>query len=257
MNRISSIVITFAVVAGLTAACSPAADEATAPKPSDSAQAAEPATAQGFTGTVVETMDVDRYTYVCVDTGTETIWAATTKFPVAVGDTVTVPPGAPMPNFHSEALDRTFPLIYFVSAIAKNGEPLPPPPAAAEGDDARMVPHTGAPTVGREVETAVAPAEGGVTVADVHARAKDLAGAEVTVRGRVVKANAGIMGTNWYHIQDGTGTEADGTHDLTVTSLGTAAVGDVVTVTGTVAVDKDFGFGYQYPVIVENATIAK
>jgi len=57
------------------------------------------------------------------------------------------------------------------------------------------------------------------------------------------------------HIQDGTGDRTLGTHDLTVTSDGIAAVGDVVTITGTVAVDEDFGAGYIYPVLIENASV--
>jgi DNA/RNA endonuclease YhcR with UshA esterase domain len=96
-------------------------------------------------------------------------------------------------------------------------------------------------------------AEGGVTVADVYARRADLAGQTVKVRGKVVKATAGVMGANWYHIQDGTG--APGANDLTVTTAGTAKVGDVVVIAGTVATDKDFGMGYTYEVIVEKATL--
>jgi len=57
------------------------------------------------------------------------------------------------------------------------------------------------------------------------------------------------------HLQDGSGDAAEGTHDLTVTSDAVAAVGTVVTVTGTVVIDQDFGAGYVYPVLVENATV--
>jgi hypothetical protein len=32
-------------------------------------------------------------------------------------------------------------------------------------------------------------------------------------------------------------------------------VGDIVTFSGTIALDKDFGAGYKYEVIMENATI--
>jgi len=84
---------------------------------------------------------------------------------------------------------------------------------------------------------------------------KALAGKTVIVRGKVVKFNGGILGLNWTHIQDGSGSEKDGTHDLTITSVGDARVGDVVTVTGTVFIDKDFTAGYFFPVIIQNATI--
>jgi len=75
------------------------------------------------------------------------------------------------------------------------------------------------------------------------------------VRGKVVKFNGGIMGRNWIHIQDGTGVAADGTNDLLVTSDAGAKVGDVITVTGTVAIDKDFTAGYAYAVLIEGAKI--
>jgi hypothetical protein len=77
----------------------------------------------------------------------------------------------------------------------------------------------------------------------------------VTVRGKIVKFNGGILGTNWLHIQDGSGSAKDGSNDLTVTSDGGAAVGDVITATGTIAIDKDFGAGYAYAVILEKATV--
>jgi hypothetical protein len=63
------------------------------------------------------------------------------------------------------------------------------------------------------------------------------------------------MGRNWIHIQDGTGAAADGTHDLLVTTDAVAKIGDVITVTGTVAVDKDFTAGYAYAVMLEGAKI--
>jgi hypothetical protein len=96
-----------------------------------------------------------------------------------------------------------------------------------------------------------------MTVAEVWAKRASLGGKPVTVRGKVVKFNGGIMGRNWLHIQDGSGKAEDGTHDLTMTSDAVAKVGDVVTLTGTVAVDKDFGAGYSYAVIVEGATIVR
>jgi hypothetical protein len=108
-----------------------------------------------------------------------------------------------------------------------------------------------------EVDLAgIAKAEGGKTVAEVFAEKDQLAGQKVTVRGKVVKANSGIMGKDWVHVRDGSG--AEGANDLTVTANAGAAtvkVGDTVLVTGTVALNKDFGMGYQYPVIVEDAEV--
>ena len=64
---------------------------------------------------------------------------------------------------------------------------------------------------------------------------------------------SGIMGKNWLHVKDGTGTS--GTDDLVVTTSVTAKVGDKVLVNGKVSSDKDFGSGYRYDVIIEDAEV--
>jgi hypothetical protein len=171
-----------------------------------------------------------------------------------VGDRVTLALEMPMENFHSQTLKRDFPLIYFTTRIGREGEPLPATPAmmSAHGDSGSAP----AGAAAAQVTEPIPPAPGGSTVASVWANRKSLAGKAVTVRGKVVKFNGGIMGRNWIHIQDGTGTAADGTNDLLVTSDAVAKIGDVVTVTGTVAVDKDFTAGYAYAVLIEGAKIA-
>jgi hypothetical protein len=101
----------------------------------------------------------------------------------------------------------------------------------------------------------IAKAEGGKTVAEVYAEKDALAGQPVSVRGKVVKTNTGIMNMDWVHVRDGSGEE--GSNDLTVTTKGGAVpqVGDTVLVTGTVVLNKDFGMGYSYPVMLENAEV--
>ena len=101
----------------------------------------------------------------------------------------------------------------------------------------------------------IAPLEGGQTVATVFGQT---AGTEVALRGLVVKVNRGILGFDWVHLQDGTGSATGGTNDLIVTTAtGSApAVGTVVLARGTVATDKDFGAGYKYAVLVEQGTFA-
>jgi hypothetical protein len=94
------------------------------------------------------------------------------------------------------------------------------------------------------------------TVADIVTKRADLKDQVVQVRGKVVKYNPSIMGKNWVHLQDGTGDEVEGTNDILVTTDETVAVGDIVTATGTVRVDKSFGFGYDYEVMMEEATLA-
>ncbi|MCU0976647.1 MAG: hypothetical protein MUC71_10115 [Steroidobacteraceae bacterium] len=130
--------------------------------------------------------------------------------------------------------------------------------AAAEAPPAAMP--EGHPMVAAPVQevdlSGIAPAEGGKTVADLFAQRTELAGQTVALRGKVVKANANIMGMNWLHVRDGSG--AEGTNDITITTSSASpmpAVGDTVLVTGPVVIDKDLGMGYQYPVLIEDATV--
>ena len=103
----------------------------------------------------------------------------------------------------------------------------------------------------------IAPPAGGLSVADLWARRTSLSGKTVVVRGKVVKFLGGIMGRNWVHLQDGTGNAKDGSNDVTVTTDGDAKPGDLVTATGTLAIERDFGAGYRYGAIIEGATLSK
>ena len=222
----------------------------------------KPATAQPgvrtVTGTVLETMDAANYTYVRVKSDAGDLWAASLQFKVAVGDRVVVPLETPMSNFRSESLKRDFPIIYFASRITREGEPAAPVMAAshATAGMGQMPPGPGAQGAAvTAVTEPIAPAPDGMTIADVWAKRAALAGKTVTVRGKVVKFNGGIMGRNWLHIQDGSGKAADATHDLTVTTDAVVTLGDIVTAKGVLAIDKDFGAGYAYKAILESAIV--
>jgi hypothetical protein len=257
LKNIASLATVTVFVLASISACSPksstpaTAEAATppgassAPQPEAShASAAVPA-GNSAEGPVLETMDAANYTYVRVKTASGDIWAATSTFKVAVGDQVVVPLENPMANFHSQTLKRDFPVIYFASRITRPGESTSAPAMTGSPTSA------GAPVVTEKI----AAAPGGVTIESVVTGRKALAGKTVTVRGKVVKYNGAILGFNWLHIQDGSGSAKDGTNDITVTSSGTAAVGDIVTITGTVVLDKDFGAGYSYAVLLQNATV--
>jgi len=93
------------------------------------------------------------------------------------------------------------------------------------------------------------------TVSEIHKKSADLDRKKVVVRGRVIKVSTNIMGKNWIHLWDGSGDAEKGTNDLVVTSSDLPAVGNVVTARGTLYKDKDFGSGYKYVVIMEEATL--
>jgi len=215
-----------------------------------SAQAPQ-STAASYTGTVLETMNSGDYTYLLVDTGSKRIWAATSPFDVEVGDEVVVPAQLPMTNFKSKALGRTFDLIYFAGEIRKLGEASPEGSETVAKDDMETMgkSHTKSPK--SSGLKAIEPA--GQTIAELFAKREEFSGKPILVRGQVVKVMNGIMGSNWLHIQDGSG--EPGSDDLTVTTSATVKKGDVVLVSGKLTLDKDFGMGYFYALIVENATV--
>ncbi len=223
--------------------------ESHAATPSGESAPTAPVTADRITGKVVETMNVASYTYVLVDTGAKKIWAAAPEFVVKVGDAIVVAQAMAMTNYTSKTLNRTFDVVYFSGSVTVNGVS---PTAAVE------LPR-GHPAIGGEA-TPAAPdlsgikrAEKGQTVAEINTDKAKFAGKPVAVRGRIVKYNSMILGKNWLHIRDGSGTE--GTNDLLVTTATAAKVGDLVLVTGVLATDRDFSSGYKYDLIVEDATV--
>ena len=100
-------------------------------------------------------------------------------------------------------------------------------------------------------------AQNGYTVGELFAKAVNLNNQKVTVKGRVVKISPNIMGKNWIHIQDGTGDQTKNTHDLVVTSSAIVEKGTIVSLEGVLAAGKDFGSGYRYDVLIEDAVVVK
>lgn len=242
--RKSYLVVGMSLVLALVVGCNNDAKEGQSS--SEAPQVVAEAT--GISGAVTETMDASGYTYVSVDTGSEMLWIAGPKTQVKVGDEVFIPEGSPINNFESKTLGRTFETILFASSIMVGGA------------EQAFAPSTGSPNhtadAGPQVVTdfsGLTKPEGGKTVADIFAEKAALNGKSVQMRAKVTKFMSGIMGKNWLHIKDGTG--AAGADDLVVTTQVTAKVGDTVLVSGTVAANKDFGSGYKYDVIVEDADV--
>jgi len=255
----------------LTAQGSPSAPPPTSSAvPGQGANAARmgagPAMSPPMAGTVAETMNAGRYTYVLLDTASQKIWAAAHQIAVKVGDKVSLSSGTVMENFHSERLNRDFDEILFVPAItladktaSKAGTAATAPATASPGvvQAKADMQQQGHPSVKRAADSVdlsgIKKAEGGRTIAEILSSKAELSGKAVKVRAKVVKVSRQIMGKNWLHLQDGTknGTE----NDLTITTDALPAVGDTVLVTGVLSTDKDFGYGYKYSAIIENAKV--
>lgn len=195
---------------------------------------------------VKEILQTSSYTYLQLKEENAVYWGAIPRRDdIEVGNTYYFDNFMEMKDFPSKELDRTFDNIYFIQSISDKPYPAP---TQMKGNQ-----QTGSSHVGdMEIEN-VKPAEGGITIGQLFDNKKDYEGKTVLVKGKVVKFTAAVMGKNWVHIQDGT--RSGNNVDLTITTADVVNNGDIVTFEGTVYLDKDFGYGYAYDVIIEEATL--
>jgi hypothetical protein len=198
-------------------------------------------------GAVSEIINSRGYTYARVDVEGQSLWAAGPTTPMAVGDTISFSTLMPMQNFHSNTMNRDFPILYFVDGFTASGSSatahtsIQPPVAASAA--------TGVATADVSVEK-IEKVTDGYTIAEVLAQRAELVGKPIKVRGKVTKFTPGIMGKNWLHIVDGSGVQ-----DLVVTTSATTIKGAVVVVEGVLSLDRDFGYGYRFGVLMEDASV--
>ena len=276
MYKFISLCCSLVLIIGLTA-CSKDKPEEQASTPQPAQQQAAPEAAippAPVTGKVLESMDAAGYTYINVETETGEKWIAVNLSAVEVGEKITFMDGMVMQNFFSKSLDRTFPEIVFSSGLVGKGATPPGMPPAGTGADSfsqalssegtALAPAAGEMVTGSkkavvefaEIKVDKAPGENSYTVAEIFSKATELNGQTIVVRGKVMKVSPRIMGRNWIHIQDGTGSPEESTHDLVITtSVEAGPDWDIITMEGVLAANKDFGSGYSYSVIIEDATV--
>ena len=191
-------------------------------------------------GEVLEVREVDNYTYLRLKTKEGETWAAVNKSSVAKGSQVSIENAMVMNDFESKSLKKTFKTIVFGSLAGAPGKAAVQTVKTVDTSNIKVSRAVGA---------------NAKTVAEIVTHAAALKDKQVLLHGKVVKYNPGIMGKNWLHLQDGSGV-ADSS-DILVTTQDEAKLGEVVTVKGTVRIDKDFGAGYAYKVLIEEATLQK
>lgn len=188
---------------------------------------------------VEEVLNTDKYTYLNVSENGEKSWIAIPRRDVTVGDTYYYRGGLLKKNFFSPEFNRVFETVYLVSEFWKQ-----------PGGEAQAGMQGGGEAPGLEVGR-IEPAEGAVKLSDLFANKEKYNNKVVKVTGKCVKVNPMIMNRNWVHIRDGSGKDLD----LTITTAENIPLGAVVTMEGTIALDKDFGAGYRYDVILEGAVL--
>jgi len=188
---------------------------------------------------VIESMNASNYTYINVEENGKAFWIAVPQMEINKGEMLYFSKSMEMKNFKSETLNRTFESVLFVDDVRKMD------------NSQQMVQHP-IPTTAKE-EIKVNKLKDGKTIGEIYSGMNKLNGKSVKVRGKVVKYNSGIMGTNWIHIQDGTAFQNE--FDLLVTSNTEVQLGQVITAEGKILTNKDFGSGYAYKVLIENAKV--
>lgn len=248
------ITMSFAMVLLFGISLGNAAPQKTAPAPAkDLPSPTKGMTEPALSGKVVETMNAGGYTYISIEKNGKKTWVAVPETGVKVGQQISFQPGNEMKGFASKSLGRTFDSIVFSGGVANAGSGGKS--AASPGNHAGGKAATTKSAEKISVEKAQGP--NAYTVGEIFALRSKLDKKPVVLKAKVVKVSSGIMGKNWIHLQDGTGDAGTGTNNLVVTSQDQPAVGDVVTMKGTVYKDKDFGSGYKYNVIIEQGTVQK
>jgi len=192
---------------------------------------------------VIDKIPAKGYTYLQVTENKEDFWIAVPTMEIEIGETVYFSKFMVMEDFKSDNIDKSFDEILFVEDARKSQTP----------DEMKKI-HSGVLS-GEKQEIKIEPLSGGKTIQQIYSDKSSLNGELVKVKGIVVKFNKQIMKRNWIHIQDGTGSENE--FDLVITSDQEVQVGDIIKAEGKVVVDKDFGAGYFFPVLIEDAKIEK
>lgn len=214
---------------------------------SKAAPTTAPAPGNSIFGKLLERIDASPYSYLKIQSAKGEVWAAVPETKIEKGADVTVFNAMQMDNFESKTLKRKFDVVFFgtMDAPAVSPNPAMQHATAAKG-----------PADAADVKVDKASGADARTVAEIHAQKMALKEKSVTIHGKVVKFTSEVMSKNWIHLRDGSGDASKGDNDITVTTKAAAKVGDVVTVKGIVRVNKDFGAGYTYAVIVEDAKIS-
>lgn len=189
-----------------------------------------------------EIQNAGMYTYIKVSENNEEYWVAIPKSEIEIGKEYYYKGGMKMVNFESKELNKTFDTVWFLDTFFKKD-----PNKINLGNTQNIV----TPDVTEIIEQP----GNGTSVEKLLSDSESFSNKEIVIKGKVVKVNKNILNRNWVHLKDGTGFK-DKT-EITISTTDTVKLGDVLTFKGLVTLDKDFGYGYVYPVLLENGQVLK
>ncbi|MFD1292487.1 hypothetical protein ACFQ5N_01455 [Lutibacter holmesii] len=197
---------------------------------------------------VNDIINVGTYMYLQVNEDAKEYWMAIPTTKIEKGATYFYSGGMEMKNFESKQLGKTFDFITFVEGVS-----------SSEVETINSNLHQPTNSTGhKHIETEaihIEIPENGISISNLYSNPTNFKEKEIVVRGKVVKVNKNILGKNWIHIVDGTSFENNS--DLTITTSQLVKLGATVTFSGTVVLDKDFGAGYVYSLLLENGEIVQ
>ncbi len=209
---------------------------------------------------VKEVLQTSTYTYLLVTENSAENWLALPKMQASPGETYYYKNGFKMTDFESKELERKFKTVYFLESVSttpdiavKATSSNPHVAMYQQQPDTAATVQYKAEVIVKKEEVNLQPADQGITIAGLFSDKDKYDGKTIQIRGKVTKFNAKIMGKNWIHIQDGT--EYSGKFDLTVTTAIEATLGETIMLEGKIALNKDFGYGYSYEVLLEDARL--
>ncbi len=194
-----------------------------------------------FTGELLETFNSGGYTYVQIETDKGPVWAAGPASAINKDDKVSFIGKVAMTDFYSKSLDRRFKTIYFVDSYIINGE---------KNSNSNIDPHK---NIDKKQAAALKPfskADNGKNIAEILENKENLAGTKIKIRGQVSKYTAQVLGKNWIHIRDSSSNQ-----DITITTDADAQINDIIVAEGKLVLNKDYGYGYIYEVLIEDAKV--
>jgi len=199
---------------------------------------------------VMEILPATRYSYLKVTEAGNEFWIAVRKQEITKGASYFYRNGLLKTNFESQEYNRIFDRIYLVSNL------VPEKHGGNSGlSDNSLNTRENAETIQKELipthTEKTVQHKGSITIAELLENPKAYEGKSVQLSGTCVKVNPNIMNRNWIHLQDGTKDD----FDLVITSTTFVPEGKKVTLKGTVNLNRDFGAGYTYDLIVENAEV--
>jgi len=200
---------------------------------------------------VNEVLKTSKYLYINVTENKEEFWIATRLMDITVGETYYYKGGLLKTNYENKELQRVFKKIYLISSNLVSSNHSTNSNNISKSNFTPQKQTSSPAAVSVKTTYKKIEVKGSIKIAELVNNYKKYEGKTIQVSGTCVKINPNIMNRNWIHLKDGSKDD----FDLVITSDSFVDEGSIITIKATVSINKDFGAGYKYDLILENGTI--